>query len=178
MDTWRVDPITEPQPGFPPEIARFGAAGLSLRLTSLQQKVERDQALTVSLDISDRDAADSLPPDVTAAIHAIFLEAALNAARHSRAAVVRLTLLIGNDNVSLRIEDDGAGFAFKGIYELPELLAFGVGSQTLARLVAIFGGRMRLDSRVTGSRIEIGLSRSGFGRNLPAPKLPELAIAS
>ena len=181
MDTWRVEPIPEfPEPriGFSAEIARYGAAGLSLRLTSLQQKLEREHPLTVALDIADREAADSLPPDVTAAVHVILLEAALNAAQHARGTMVRLVLQASGNSVTLRIEDDGIGFAFKGIYELRELLALGVGSQTLARLVSIFGGRMRLDSRTTGSRIEINLPRSGFGRGVPVEPLPKLAIAS
>jgi signal transduction histidine kinase len=177
MDTWRVEPVSEPRIGFAPEVVRFGVAGLSLRLASLQQKLERDHALPVALDISDREAADSLPPDVTAAVHAIFFEAALNAACHAGGTMVRLALRVTGNSVALRIEDDGVGFAFKGIYELRELLAFGVGSQTLARLVAIFGGRMRLDSRTTGSRIEIGLPRDGFGRGIPAAPAPEPAIA-
>jgi signal transduction histidine kinase len=177
MDTWRVDALSEPRFDLPAEVARYGVAGLSLRLTSLQQKLERDHPLTVALDIADREAADGLPPDVTAAVHIIFFEAAFNAARYSRGTMVRLALQTSGNRVTLRIEDDGIGFAFKGIYELRELLAFGVGSQTLARLVAIFGGRMRLDSHTTGSRIEISLPRDGFGRNVPA-SLPELAIAS
>src|SRR6185437_4014302 len=178
MDTWRVDPLSEPRIGLSSEVARFGVAGLSLRLTSLQQKLERDHALSVALDISDREAVDSLPPDVTAAVHAMFFEAGLNAVHHSGGTIVRLTLQVAGNSVTLRIEDDGVGFAFEGIYELRELLAFGVGSQTLARLVTIFGGRMRLDSRVTGSRIEIGLPRNGFGRDIPGPPLPERPIAS
>jgi len=155
MDTWRVDPVPEPRIGLPAEVARYGAAGLSLRLTSLQQRLERDHPLTVALDIADREAADGLPPDVTAAIHTIFFEGALNAVRHSGGTMVRLVLETSGKNVILRIEDDGAGFAFKGIASLHDLLALGVGPQTLARLVSIFGGRMRLDSRATGSWIEI-----------------------
>jgi signal transduction histidine kinase len=178
MDTWRVDSVPEPRIDLSPEVARFGVVGLSLRLTALQRKLERDHALSVALDLSDRALADSLPPDVTAAVHAIFFEAALNAARHSGGTMVRLTLQVSSNSVSLRIEDDGVGFAFTGVYEMRDLLAFGVGSQTLARLVAIFGGRMRLDSRTTGSRLEIGLPRDGFGRDIPAPLLPDLAIAS
>jgi signal transduction histidine kinase len=177
MDTWRVDPVPELRSGLPAEIARYGAAGLSLRLTALRQKLERDYPLTVALDIVDREAADNLPLDVTAAIHTIFFEAALNAAHHSGGTMVRLVLRTSSNSVTLRIEDDGAGFAFKGIYELRELLALGVGSQTLARLVAIFNGRMRLDSRVSGSRIEIGLPRAGFGGDIPAAPVPKLAVA-
>ncbi len=178
MDTWRVEFVAEPRIGLSAEIARYGAASLSLRLTALQQKLERDFPLTLALDIVDRAAADGLPPDVTAAIHTIFLEAALNAACHSGATMARLVLRTSGDSVNLRVEDDGAGFAFKGIYELRELFALGAGPQILARLVAIFGGRMRLDSRATGSRIDIVLPRNGFGRDIPAPPLPELAIAS
>ena len=178
MDTLRVDSVPEPRSGLPAEIACYGAAGLSLRLTALRQKLERDHPLTVALDILDREAADGLPPDVATAIYAIFLEAALNAARHSGGTMVRLVLRTSRNSVALRIEDDGAGFAFKGIYELGELLALGVGSQTLARLVAIFSGRMRLDSRLSGSRIEIGLPRAGFAGDLPVALLPALAVAS
>jgi signal transduction histidine kinase len=178
MDTWRVEPVPEPRTGLRAEIAGFGAAGLFLRLTALQQKLERDHPLTVALDIADRAAADGLAPDVTAAIHVIFLEGALNAIRHSGGTRVRLILQTSANSVTLHIEDDGTGFGFKGIASLHDLLALGVGSQTLARLVSIFGGRMWLDSRVTGSRIEIVLPRSGHGRKIPAPPLPELAIAS
>lgn len=178
MDTWRVDPLSEPPLGLPAEVARYGAAGLSLRLASLQKKLERNHPLTVVLDLADREAADGLPPDVTAAIHTIFFEGALNAARHSGGTMVRLVLETSGHSVTLHIEDDGAGFAFKGIASLPDLLALGVGPQTLARLVSIFGGRMRLDSRATGSCIEIVLPRAGFGRAVPTPPLPALAIAS
>ena len=178
MDTWRVEPLPEHRLGLPAEVARYGAAGLSLRLTALQKNLERDHPLTVALDITDRAAADGLPPDVTAAVHAIFLEAALNAVHHSRGTMVRLVLHVGANSVMLRIEDDGRGFAFRGSYELRELLAFGAGSQTLARLVAICDGRMRLDSGVAGSRIEIGLPRSGLGRADEATPVADLAIAS
>jgi signal transduction histidine kinase len=178
MDTWRVDPLPEPHIGLPAEVARHGVAGLSLRLASLQQKLEREHPLTVALDIADREMADSLPPDVTAAIHTIFFEGALNAVRHSGGTMIRLVLQTSGNSVTLHIEDDGAGFAFKGIASLGDLLALGVGPQTLARLVSIFGGRMRLDSRATGSWIEIVLPRNGFGRDAPTPPLPELAVAS
>ena len=173
MDTWRVDSVPEPLIGLPAELARYAVTGLSLRLAFLQQRLERDHPLTVALDIADREAADGLPPDVTAAIHTIFFEAALNAVRHSGGTIVRLVLQTTANSVTLIIEDDGAGFGFKGIASLHDLLALGVGPQTLARLVAILGGRMRLDSRVTGSRIEIVLPRNGFGHDLPTA----LAIA-
>jgi signal transduction histidine kinase len=177
MDIWRIEPVSEPRMGLTAESARYGVAGLSLRLASLQQKLEREHPLSVTLDIADRDAADSLPPDVTGAVQAIFLEAALNAIEHSGGMMVRLELQTDGNSITLGIEDDGNGCAFKGIASLNDLLALRVGSQTLARLVTIFGGRMWIDSRDTGSRIDIVLPRDGFGRDLLAPP-GELAIAS
>lgn len=176
MDTWRVEPLFDPPIGLPAEIARFGAAGLSLRLTSLQRKLERGFSLTVALDIADREAADGLAPDLTAAIHAMLQEGALNAANHAGGTLVRLTVQVSGGTVMLRIEDDGAGFAFKGIYDLGELVAFNVGPRQLVQLVVARGGRMRLDSRASGSRIEIALPRDGAARETVAA--PALAIAS
>jgi signal transduction histidine kinase len=179
MDTWRVEPLFDRRLDLPAEIARFGAAGLSLRLTSLQQKFERDFPLTLALDIADREAADGLAPELTAAIHAVLQEGARNAAAHSGGALVRLVVQVTGGQVLLHIEDDGAGFAFKGLYDLGELLAFDVGPRALTQLVAACGGRMRLDSRASGSRIEITLPRDGAALAEPAPlAAPAFAIAS
>lgn len=179
MDTWRVEPLPGCRLELPAEIAHFGAAGLSLRLTALQQTLERDFPLTVALDIAERETADGLDPDLTAAIHAMMQEAARNAARHSGGTVVRLAVLVSGGSVALRIEDDGAGFAFKGVYGLSELLAFGVGPSALAQLVAACGGTLRLDSRASGSRIEITLPREPATHRAPLPAAePALAVAS
>ncbi|HVA11958.1 MAG TPA: hypothetical protein VNF99_01795 [Stellaceae bacterium] len=177
MDTWRVEPLSDRRSGLPAEIARFGAAGLSLRLTSLRQKLERDFPLTLALDITDREAVDGLAPDLTAAIHAILQEAAHHAASHAGAALVRLGVLVSGGTVMLRIEDDGAGFAFKGTYNLAELIAFGVGPQELAQQVAACSGRMRLDCHGNGSRIEIALPRDGAVGRAAAP-IPVPALAA
>lgn len=180
MDTWRVEPAFDRRLDLPAEIARFGAAGLSLRLTALQQKLEREFPLTVALDLADREAADGLSPDLTASVHAMLHEGARNAAHHAGGTLVRLVVQVTGGSVMLRIEDDGAGFAFKGIYGLAELRAFGVGPQALAQLVAACGGSLRLDSRASGSRIEITLPRDAAARSEPAPvvEAPALAIAS
>lgn len=182
MDSWRVEPfidrLNDPRLDLPAEIARFGAAGLSLRLTALQQKLERDFPLTVALDIADRDAVDGLAPDLTAAVHAMLQEAARNAARHSGGSLIRMAVQASQGAITLRIEDDGAGFAFKGIYELNELLAFGVGPRVLAQRVAACGGELRLDSRASGSRIEITVPRSSRIPVAEPASAPALAIAS
>ncbi|SRR5579875_2734659 len=178
MDTWHVEPLSDRRLELPAEVARFGAAGLSLRLTALKQKLERDFPLMVAFDIAEREAADGLAPDLTAAIHAMLLEAARNAARHSGGTLVRLSVKVVGGSVTLRIVDDGAGFAFKGIYGLDELLAFGVGPRGLVQLVAACGGTMRLDSRASGSRIEIAVPRDPALRSAAAPAAAAVLAAA
>jgi signal transduction histidine kinase len=179
MDEWRIDPVRDRGAGLLAELARFGAAGLSLRLTSLQKMLERDFPLSLALDITDREAVDGLAPDLTAALHALLQEAALDAAQHAGASLVRLAVHVSDNSVMLRVEDDGTGAPFKGIYDLGELLAYGVGPQALAQRVAACGGRLRLDCRASGSRIEIVLPRDAAptGAALPV-SAPALAAAS
>jgi signal transduction histidine kinase len=159
MDVWRADPIRpldRPETG---EGVDVGPAGLSLRLSALRRALERSHPVSVAIDIADRDAADGLPPALTTDLHALLQEAAVNAACHSGAALVRLGVHLTANSVLLRIEDDGAGFAFQGVYDLDALAAFGVGPQRLARRVAMLGGTMNLDTRRSGTRIEITLPR-------------------
>lgn len=158
MDAWRVEPVHGGAADLPAEIKRFGAAGLSLRLASLQQKLERDFPITVILDVRDRAAADGLPPDLTEATHCL-LHAAARDAAHACASLVMLAVRIDASGATLRVEHDGAGFAFKGAYDADDLLAFGVGPQTLARRSIACGGRLRFEPRARGGRIEIRLPR-------------------
>lgn len=176
MDPRRIDPAHDDSAALPAEIARFGAAGLSLRLTSLQQKLERDFPLSLALDITDREAVDGLPTGLTAVLHAMLQEAALAAAAHAGATLIRIAVHVGENSVLLRVADDGAG-AFKGNYDLGELLAYGVGPQPLAQLVAAQGGHLRLDTRVMGCRVEIVVPRDPAAL-IEAAILPSRAIAA
>jgi two-component system, NarL family, sensor histidine kinase UhpB len=61
----------------------------------------------------DRDFATSLPklaPEVELAVYRIAQESLTNIARHAEAARVTITLDSGQDNVVLRVVDDGRGF--------------------------------------------------------------------
>lgn len=166
MDTWRVDPIPEAGSGLAAESTRFGAARLSQRLAVLRQKLERDFPLAVALDIANRDVADGLPSDLAAAIHTVLQQAVLSAADLAGATFVRVAVHASANSVMLRIDDNG-GFAFKGTYDLAELLAFGAGPQALAQLVAVYRGRMRLDAAASGTRIAIDLPHDAGALSAP-----------
>lgn len=167
MDTWRVEPFrdrpSDRSTGLPAGTAWFRVAGLSRNLVSLQQELERDFPLTLALDLTDRQSADALAPDLTADVLAMLRDGAADAARHEGITLVRLGVHVGGGSVILRIEGDGIGFPFKGTYNLAELMTFGVGPRKLIAQVAARGGQMRLDCGVHGTRIDITLSRFGHG---------------
>lgn len=177
MDTWRVDPILD-RPSSPRfGLARFGAAGLSLRLAALRQSLERDHPLTVAIDFANAEAADGLAPDLTDTIHALLQEATVNAALHAEAAMVRVCIHVNGGVVMLSIEDDGKGFPFQGSYDLRQLAAFGVGPQWLARCVTDLDGTLMLHSRADGSRIDITLARDCIALPVVAQPVKERILA-
>ena len=178
MDAWQADPIRSTDRSLASDVASFGPAGLSLRLAALRRAIERAHPVSLAVDLGDREAADGLSPALTHTIHALLLEAAFSAARHAGAALVRLGVHLTQNTVLLRIEDDGAGFPFKGVYDLDALRAYGVGPQALAQRVASLGGAMSLDTSRLGTRIEITLSRSGGAVAEPVPAAAQPLLAA
>lgn len=167
MDTYQADSLLEFRPAGPPH--PFSLASLSLRLAQLRQRIERDYAIVVALDFVNRDAIDGLAPDLTERLHTLLEEAALNAAQHAHGAMVRVYLQVNGGTVLIGIEDDGKGFPFIGIYDLPMLTALDVGPRRLMEIVTRLGGTMMLISRVTGTRIDIALSRDASAEARHAP---------
>lgn len=140
--------------------ADFRAPALSARLAALQRDIERAYPLTLALDLVNREAFDELPPEISDTLHAVVAEAVLNAARHGHAALIWLSLQLNGGTVLLAIADDGRGFPFSGVYDLRALEALDAGPRRLKELVGALGGTMTLDSRVTGTRIDIALPRA------------------
>jgi signal transduction histidine kinase len=172
MDTWHVEPILDRPARVAGAILGFGAASLSLRLTAMRHTIERDYPVAVALDIVNREAADGLAPDLTDMIHALLHEAVLNAARHADAALVRVTVQVNGGVVLLTISDDGKGFPFSGTYDLRALESLDVGPRRITFGVAAQHGSLTLDSRSSGSRLDIVLPRDAQSpaivRDVPA----------
>lgn len=175
MDTYCPEPVLERSPSLRAAGMHFGLASLSLRLAALRQTVERDYPMALAIDIVNREAVDGLPPDLTDILHAIMQEAALNAARHSHAAMAQLNIQINGGTVLVSIADDGNGLPFIGVYDLHALQALDAGPRWLTRRVAELGGSLTLESRVTGTRIDIVLPRDVPAREAAAA--PQIAAA-
>ena len=161
MDTHRLDHLIDHPAGHCLPGMRFGLAGLSLRLAALRQSVERDYPLALAVDIVNRDAVDGLPPELTDTLHALLEEAVLNAARHGHAALAQLHVQVNGGMVLLSVADDGKGLPFICTYDLSALTALGAGPRRLMDRVTALGGSLTLDSRMTGTRIDIALPRDG-----------------
>jgi signal transduction histidine kinase len=60
-------------------------------------------------------------------------------------------------DVQVTVSDDGGGFRFRGTLDHDSLAAQNVGPVTLRERVAAMGGRLQIDSSLTGSRVEFSI---------------------
>jgi two-component system NarL family sensor kinase len=121
---------------------------LGRAIASLAEEAGGGPAIKVEIVGDDR----ALPPHLEAGLFRIAQEALANALRHGRPRFVRMELAFRPDEVTLTVEDDGAGFATDepapGRYGL-------VGLSERARLV---GGTLEVGSAPgAGTRIAVGI---------------------
>jgi signal transduction histidine kinase len=81
--------------------------------------------------------AERLPRDAEAAAYAVAAEGVLNAVAHSRATVVELDVRLEDDELSVRVTDDGLGGA---------VVRPGGRLEALSDRVAILGGELSIES--------------------------------
>lgn len=92
------------------------------------------------------------------AIVRILQEATHNAAKHSAATKLRVTLRFMDEKVTLVVDDNGCGFAVDGLAQQPG--RSGLGLQSMRERVLQTGGRLRITSRSgEGTRIHVAWER-------------------
>jgi signal transduction histidine kinase len=77
----------------------------------------------------------------------ILREALHNVQKHSKASRVAVSLEQNGKTVELAIDDDGAGFAFSGVFNLDELDLLRLGPASVKRRVRSLGGELVIESR-------------------------------
>jgi signal transduction histidine kinase len=89
----------------------------------------------------------------------IVQEALTNVGRHARAHLAFVGINLGPlaDRIRIVVADDGAGFPFRGRYDLAQLGQQQIGPVSLRRRVAALGGELVVTSQLSGSRLEVGL---------------------
>ena len=126
---------------------------LSERLQDLRRRIELQWRVEVSVRVSLDDTA--LPAVMQRAVPLMVHEAVVNAIRHARPSKVGVDIRAGDGVLAIAVEDDGDGFPFKGRKDHLALVSSNVGPISLRERVASLGGRVEIDSRQTGSRVEL-----------------------
>jgi len=139
---------------------REAAGGeLRQRLEDLADRIESEWGLQVELELAPEvgDVGGRLGREV----YHLVREGLVNAARHAGADRVRVALAPeGDSRLSIMVADDGKGFPFQGRFDAAELSAARQGPRSLRERIAALGGSLVLDSRTTGSCLEIVLPAS------------------
>ena len=136
--------------------------GLTPALDWLGREVSRSSGVEIQMDIDI--AADTLPEAHRTCLYRVVQEALTNAARHSGARKVQVTLKTSGAWVAGTISDDGRGF------ESDSGRLRGLGLIGMQERVRELGGSIRIVSSLgRGTRIEI---------HLPRPDQPEVLDAA
>lgn len=89
----------------------------------------------------------NVTPELGQELVQILREALTNVQKHSRAERVVVSLEQNGRVVELTVDDDGAGFAFSGSFNLDELDLLRLGPQSIKRRVRSIGGELQIESR-------------------------------
>jgi two-component system sensor histidine kinase UhpB len=120
--------------------------GLVNALIALCSRVSEQSGIRVRRQLETPPV--DLPPEVELAIYRIAQEALTNAMRHSNASEVAVSLAQVNDQVVLRVTDDGQG--------LPERVTAGGGLAGMRERAMLIGGELSLGSP-PGGGVEVTL---------------------
>lgn len=132
--------------------------GLVPALRFLGDGVSHRTGVSVRIDTS---AAERLPRPLEIALYRIAQEALTNAARHARASLVQIHLLIEADCVRCAIHDDGVGMADGGASTVPA--SNGLGLIGIRERIASLGGTLEIESGPTrGTELRVVIPLEGI----------------
>lgn len=132
--------------------AALDYAGLSAAVQDYAEQVGRRGGIDVVLSVDQVDA--HLSPTLQSLLFRIAQEAITNCAKHAAASMIRIELIDGGGDVTLRVSDDGIGFDPGRLRRRDS--PHGLGLITMKERAEFAGGRFVLDSqRGRGTRIEV-----------------------
>ena len=91
----------------------------------------------------------------------IVQEAVVNASRHGKASLVRVSVSADEEGVSVGVSDNGSGFPFFGRFDHAQLSERQVGLVSLMGRVAAIGGCLSIDWSSGGAEVSVALPREG-----------------
>jgi signal transduction histidine kinase len=121
------------------------------RLQQLADVVTHRDGLPVELTVAPA-PLPALPPAVVEHLPRIAGEALHNTVKHAGASVVRVTVTVEDDLLTLVAEDDGCGF------DLAATTGFGLGQRTMRERAALLGGELVVRSGPgEGTAVEVSV---------------------
>ena len=118
--------------------------GLSKAIDGMLNKVCDSSGLEIERLIDD--IPKSVSSDLQMNVYRIIQEILNNTLKHAEASKVILTLIIGENTLSLQVKDDGKGFKVEGVNDL--LRIEGHGLRGIEERVSLFNGRCELHSSI------------------------------
>lgn len=136
--------ITELRP------AALDELGLEPAVESLAERTRSVEGVSVSTEVRLPERK-RLSPESESAIYRIVQEAFTNAAKHSRAGRVELSVTDDGHSISVEVSDDGVGFDISGVHE-------GFGLTGMRERATLLGGKLEVHSLPsTGTRVRATL---------------------
>ena len=136
---------------------------LDRRIGDLIERIGR-QWENISLTINNPAKTPRLTKGLGREIYFIIHESVINSVRHSGATEIVVDLNFTAAKVHIIVADNGSGFLFRGRFDHKTLCTLKRGPVTLRERVTELGGTLAIDSRDTGSRLDIFLPLTVYGR--------------
>ena len=125
--------------------------GLHDAIEALLREVSATTGLRVFKDLDAPDAL--LAPEIQVYLYRLVQEGLNNVIKHARASTVMLEIKRDNGHISIRLEDDGAGFDLTRVQERRQ----GLGLIGMEERVKLVGGQFEISS-APGAGTRIGIS--------------------
>jgi signal transduction histidine kinase len=125
---------------------------VATRLGEMCSRFSAEWKTPVTLKVMPPDIA--LPRTVEQALRMMIHEGVSNALKHGHPSRVSVEVETNESALKVAITDDGLGFPFRGRLEHDELAGFSAGPVSLRERVGALDGRLSVESRPTGSRVE------------------------
>jgi len=141
---------------------------LLARLEELCTRVEHVWPMRVRLR---HEGAFSGGASLAVNLYRLVHEALINAARHSGATTVDVSLVCSGPSVVIRVADDGRGLSFSGTRTLRELGELDTGPRALRERVARLSGDLVVTSSEAGTTLDIVIPCADAGRSRAADEV-------
>ncbi len=128
------------------------ADAVAVRLSEMCSRFSAEWKVPVTVRVTPVDVA--LPRTIEQALRLMIHEGISNALKHSHPSRVHVDIETSGTHLKVAITDDGLGFPFRGRLEHEELAGFTAGPVSLRERVSALSGRLSVESRPTGSRVE------------------------